>query len=227
MESIYMRDLPKEERPRERLIELGPEYLANRELLALLIRTGTKSRSAMDLADMLLAHFGSLPKLASASYHEISGLKGIGPAKAADILAAFELAKRLSNSHSALKEVVTNPKDAADLVFHELRLLDKEHFLILMLNTKHRVIAKKVISIGHLNASLVHPREMFKEAIKHSSAAVILVHNHPSGDPSPSEDDIRITRRLVEGGQLLGIQVLDHVIVGEQGYVSLKEKGLI
>ena len=154
-------------------------------------------------------------------------VKGIGPAKAADILAAFELAKRLADSHMEFKGVINNPQDAAEMVLGELSLEDKEHFMIIMLNTKHRVIAKKVISIGHLNASLVHPREMFKEAIKRSSAAVILVHNHPSGDLTPSNDDISTTRRLVEVGQLLGIQVLDHIIVGDNRYLSFREKGLL
>ena len=224
---VMIKDLPAEERPRERLVRYGPERPSNKELLAILLRTGIKSKSAVALAESLLAKFGSLRGLASASYEELLRVKGIGPAKAADILAAFELAKRLADSRIEFKGVINSPQDAAEMVLRELSLEQKEHFMIIMLNTKHRVIAKKVISIGHLNASLVHPREMFKEAIRRSSAAVILVHNHPSGDLTPSEDDISTTRRLVEAGQLLGIQVLDHIIVGDNRYLSFREKGLL
>lgn len=224
---IKMRDLPKEERPRERLMRYGAERLANKELLAILLRTGTQQESALNLAEKLLARFDSLRGLASASFEELLEVNGIGPAKAADILAAFELAKRLADSQMEFHGVVNSPKDAAQMVLRELSLEDKEHFMIIMLNTKHRVIAKKVISIGHLNASLVHPREMFKEAIKRSSAAVILVHNHPSGDLTPSRDDLVTTERLKEVGEILGIEVLDHIIVGDNRYLSFREQGLL
>lgn len=224
---IKMRDLPKEERPRERLIRHGAERLANKELLAILLRTGTKHESALGLAEKLLARFDSLRGLASASYEELVAVSGIGPAKATDILAAFELAKRLADSQMEFHGVVNSPRDAAQMVLRELSLEDKEHFMIIMLNAKHRVIAKKVISIGHLHASLVHPREMFKEAIKRSSAAVILVHNHPSGDLTPSKDDLTTTERLKEVGEILGIEVLDHIIVGDNRYLSFREQGLL
>ena len=224
---ILIKDLPEHERPRERLLQYGSEYLSNRELLAILLQTGTKNQSVFSLADQLISHFGSLKELACATFEEMSAIKGIGPAKAARILAAFELAKRLSNSSLEVREVICSPQDAADIVMDEMSLLDREHFVIIMLNTKHAVIAKKVVSIGHLNASLVHPRELFKDVIKRSSAAIILVHNHPSGDPTPSEDDIRVTHRLCEAGRLLGISVLDHIIVGDKRYVSFREQGLI
>lgn len=224
---VKMRDLPMEERPRERLVRHGAERLANKELLAILLRTGTQEGSALMLAERLLARFGSLPNLATTSYEELLAVKGIGPAKATDILAAFELAKRLGESRMEFKGVVHTPQDAAQLVVRELSLADKEHFMIIMLNTKHRVIAKKVISIGHLHASLVHPREMFKEAIRRSSAAVILVHNHPSGDLTPSRDDITTTERLRDVGDLLGIDVLDHIIIGDNRYLSFREQGLL
>ena len=216
-----------EERPRERLVRHGAERLANKELLAILLRTGTQEGSALMLAERLLARFGSLPNLATTSYEELLAVKGIGPAKATDILAAFELAKRLGESRMEFKGVVHTPQDAAQLVVRELSLADKEHFMIIMLNTKHRVIAKKVVSIGHLHASLVHPREMFKEAIRRSSAAVILVHNHPSGDLTPSRDDITTTERLRDVGDLLGIDVLDHIIIGDNRYLSFREQGLL
>ena len=224
---VKMKDVPKEERPRERLIRHGAERLANRELLAILLRTGNQRESALILAERLLARFGSLPELATAGYEELLAMNGIGPAKAADILAAFDLAKRLAESRMEFHGIVHSPQDAAQLVLGELSLADKEHFMIIMLNTKHRVIAKKVISIGHLHASLVHPREMFKEAIRRSSAAVILVHNHPSGDLTPSRDDITTTERLREAGSMLGIDVLDHIIIGDNRYLSFREQGLL
>lgn len=224
---IRMKDLPQEERPRERLIRHGAERLANKELLAILLRTGTQQQSALDLAEKLLVRFESLRGLASASFEELVQISGIGPAKATDVLAAFELAKRLADSKMEYQGVVNSPRDAAQMVLRELSLEDKEHFMIIMLNTKHRVIAEKVISIGHLHASLVHPREMFKEAIKRSSAAVILVHNHPSGDLTPSQDDLTTTDRLREVGEILGIEVLDHIIVGDNRYLSFREQGLL
>lgn len=227
IKTVKMKDLPKEERPRERLIRHGADRLANKELLAILLRTGTRNYSALTLAEKLIAKFDSLPGLATASFEELREVDGIGPAKATDILAAFELAKRLADSKMEFQGVVNSPQDAAQLVLRELSLADKEHFMIIMLNTKHRVIAKKTISIGHLHASLVHPREMFKEAIRRSSAAVILVHNHPSGDLTPSKDDISTTERLREVGELLGIDVLDHIIIGNNRYLSFREQGLL
>lgn len=224
---IRMKDVPREERPRERLRRHGAECLANKELLAILLRTGNQRESALTLAEKLLARFGSLANIASASFEELVAVNGIGPAKAADILAAFELAKRLAESRMEFQGVVNSPADAAQLVLRELSLADKEHFMIIMLNTKNRVIAKKTVSIGHLQASLVHPREMFKEAIKRSSAALILVHNHPSGDLTPSREDITTTERLREAGAVLGIDVLDHIIVGDNRYFSFREHGLL
>lgn len=225
--TVRIKELPQEERPRERLVRHGAERLANKELLAILLRTGNRHYSALALAEQLLAKFDSLQGLATASFEELLVINGIGPAKAADILAAFELAKRLSESRMEFQGVVNSPQDAAQLVLRELSLADREHFMIIMLNTKHRVIAKKVISIGHLQASLVHPREMFKEAIRRSSAAVILVHNHPSGDLTPSRDDISTTERLREVGEMLGIDVLDHIIVADNRYLSFREQGLL
>jgi len=227
IKAVKMKDVPVEERPRERLIRHGADRLANKELLAILLRTGNRRESALALAERLLSHFGSLPELATTSYEDLLRVNGIGPAKATDIIAAFELARRLGESRMEFHGVVNSPKDAAQLVIRELSLADKEHFMIIMLNTKHRVIAKKVISIGHLQASLVHPREMFKEAIRRSSAAVILVHNHPSGDLTPSRDDIATTERLREVGDMLGIDVLDHIIVGDNRYLSFREQGLL
>lgn len=161
---IRMKDVPMEERPRERLKRHGVERLANKELLAILLRTGNRRESALSLAEKLLARFGSLPNLAAASFEELTAVRGIGPAKAADILAAFELAKRLAESRMEFQGVVNCPADAAQLVLRELSLADKEHFVIIMLNTKNRVIAKKTVSIGHLQASLVHPKSEAKRS---------------------------------------------------------------
>ncbi|NLJ79965.1 MAG: DNA repair protein RadC [Firmicutes bacterium] len=224
---IKIKDLPKEERPRERLIRHGVHRLANKELLAILLRTGSRAKSALALAEELLAKFDSLRNLSAAGYEELLQVRGIGPAKATDILAAFELAKRLADSKMEFQGIVNCPQDAAQMVLRELSLEEKEHFMIIMLNTKHRVIAKKIISIGNLHSSLVHPREMFKEAIKRSSASVILVHNHPSGDLTPSKDDLLVTERLRKAGELLGIEVLDHIIVGDNRYLSFREQGLL
>lgn len=222
-----MKDVPKEERPRERLIRHGADRLANKELLAILLRTGNQQESALSLAEKLLARFGSLRDLATASFEELLSINGIGPAKASDILAAFELAKRLGESRMEFEGIVKSPQDAAQLVLRELSLADKEHFMIIMLNIKCRVIAKKIISIGHLHSSLVHPREMFKEAIRRSSAAVILVHNHPSGDLTPSKADLATTERLCKVGEILGIEVVDHIIIGDNRYLSFREQGLL
>ncbi len=225
--SIRIKDLPEAERPRERMERLGPEALSNRDLLAVLLRTGTRRASALQVADELMVRFPSIRELAEASVEELATVRGIGRAKAIHILAALELAKRLQDHRVSELDLISSPGDAADIVMEDMRRLDREHFVILMLNTKHRVMAKKVVSIGHLNASLVHPRELFKDVIRRSSAAVILVHNHPSGDPTPSEEDLAVTRRLAEAGKLLGISVLDHIIVGEHRYVSLREQGLL
>lgn len=225
--TVRMKDVPKEERPRERLRRFGAERLTNKELLAILLRTGNRQESVLALAERLLVRFGSLANLAAASYEELTAVSGIGQAKAADILAAFELAKRLAESRMEFEGVVNSPADAAQLVLRELSFADREHFVIIMLNTKNRVIAKKTVSIGHLQASLVHPREMFKDAIKRSSAALILVHNHPSGDLTPSQEDIATTARLREAGAVLGIDILDHIIVGDNRYFSFREHGLL
>jgi DNA repair protein RadC len=224
---MTMKEMPIEDRPREKLQRLGPSILSTAELLAILLRTGTKTESAVTLAQRLLNHFGSLPELQASSVDELSGVKGIGLAKAAEIKAALELANRLAVSKGESRPVIYSPEDIAKLLMTEMRWLQKEYFKILLLNTKNQVLASPIISVGSLNASIVHPREVFKEAIRCSAAAIILVHNHPSGDPSPSVEDISITKRLSEVGKLMDIAVLDHVIIGDGKYVSLKEKGIL
>ena len=222
---VVMRELPSHERPRERLLLLGERHLSTRELLAILLRTGTARESALTLADRLLAYAGSLRRLAAMSPEDLLQVPGIGPAKAAQIKAALELARRLALEPRHERLAVRHPRDVAGLLMADLRDLDREVFKVIMLDAKHRVLAIETLSVGDLTGTLVHPRELFKDAMRRSSAAVILVHNHPSGDPEPSPDDIDLTRRLVAGGRLLGIEVLDHIIIGDNRYVSLKERG--
>jgi DNA repair protein RadC len=227
MESIRMKDVPEEERPRERMISLGAEHLSNVELVALLLRTGSAGESVITLAQRVLSYTGGLKGLAKISLQELVDLKGIGMAKAVQLLAGVELGRRICRSLPDERPVIRNPEDAAYLVMDELRYLQQEHFVCLFLNTKNQVIHKKCVFIGSLNSSVVHPREVFKEAIRHSAASIICVHNHPSGDPTPSREDIEVTERLVQAGYLIGIEVLDHLIIGDQTYFSMREKGII
>lgn len=223
---MTIRHIPSAERPRERLLASGPQALSSRELLALVIGTGTHRRSSLDLADALLARWRTLRRLADASVEEIAQVVGVGPAKAARVLAALELGRRLTVQAGDQRPRVQSADDAASLVGARMRDLAREEFVALLLDTKHKLIEAKTVSIGHLNASLVHPRELFREGVRRSAAAVILVHNHPSGDPEPSSDDVHLTRRLQQAGRLLGITVLDHIIIGDNRYTSLRELGL-
>jgi len=227
MQGQMMHQLPHSQRPRERMIAYGVDALSHAELLAILIRTGTKNQSAVQLSTNLLQQCGSLRELVDMSVDELTAIKGIGQAKALQLLAGIELGKRVARSR--LGEVVTvrSPHDAAMYMMEEMRYLKKEHFVCLFLNTKNHIIGKETLSMGTLNASLVHPREVFRAAIRSSSASIICLHNHPSGDPSPSKEDIQITQRLVEAGTLLGIEILDHLIIGDDKFVSLKEQGYL
>lgn len=229
MESLIgtLRDVPHEERPRERMMQYGPHALSNAELLAILLRTGTIQESAVHLAARLLKQCGGLRGLVDMSLHQLTELKGIGEAKALQIQAGIELGRRLSRSAMSDAVVIRSPHDVAALLSEDLRYLQKEHFVCLFLNTKNHVIAQETLSMGSLNASIVHPREVFRAAIKRSSASIICVHNHPSGDPTPSPEDVQITERLVQAGEIVGIEVLDHVIIGDRRFVSLKEHGLM
>ena len=221
-----IRDMPADERPRERLVRHGAETLATAELLAIILRVGSSRGSAIGLANELLKHFGSLKGIAKASVEELSAVSGVGMAKAAQLKAAFELGKRLAVG-SEERPLVNRPELAANLIMEEIRYHDKEHFKALLLDTRNRCIATVSVSVGSLNANVAHPREVFKEAVSHSAASIIVAHNHPSGDPTPSEEDKGLTRRLVEAGKIMGIEVLDHVIIGDGCWVSLKEKGMM
>ena len=221
-----LHDLPKEERPRERLVNLGEQTLSAQELLQLILGRGISGESVAVTAQKLLTHFGSLQKLAGASIEELSQIKGIGLAKAAQIKAVFEISRRVSTQIPAYKsKELNNPEKVYRLVKTRLKDYSKEHFYLIALDSRNWSINE--VSIGTLNANLVHPREVFTEAIKSKAASVILVHNHPSGDPQPSEDDLEITKRLVESGKILGIEVFDHVIVTKDGFYSFKDKKLI
>lgn len=230
----YMiRDMPVSDRPRERLARLGPDALGDAELIAILLRTGTKGMSAVQVGQELIKQFHTLDALARASWEEIAKIKGVGQTKAIQLKAAFTLARHLRERTHERPTVITAPADAAELVREEMRLLDRESFRVILLNTKNAWIKTCPVSLGSLNASIVEPREVFKDAITSSAAHVILAHNHPSGDPTPSSEDIAITKRLVKAGELLGITVHDHIILGrrtkdhDQDFVSLKEIGLL
>ncbi len=224
---LTVKELPEELRPRERLRRDGASALSNKELLAIILRTGTRSESVLDLASRLLTVHGGLRGLVSVTLDELSTLPGIGTAKAAMVRAALELGKRVSSMAPEVRPVIRSPQDVSILLMEEMRHLDREQFRTVLLNTKNQVLETEVVSVGSLSSSIVHPREVFKNPIKKSAAALILVHNHPSGDPTPSREDIEVTNRLAEAGKILGIEILDHIIIGDNKYSSLKEKGLI
>lgn len=223
---VLVRDVPLEERPRERLMQLGGAGLSNAELLAILLRTGSNGQSVIGLAEQLLSRFGGLRSLMEAEIQELIQIPGMGPAKAIQLQAAFEVGRRIARLSRQPAATIRSPQDVADLLMDRLRFEKKEHFLVIHLDTKNQVIGEEVASIGSLDSSIVHPREIFKSALKKSSASIICAHNHPSGDPTPSREDILVTKRLSEVGQIMGIEVLDHVIIGEQRFVSMKEKNL-
>ena len=218
-----IKDLPKIERPREKLIKYGPGHLSNSELLAIILRSGKKGENVVELANKILKKYKAenLPNLA---YEELKIFSGLGPAKACEIIACFELGKRLLKGK--LASLYLKPEDVWKEL-KEIREHKKEHFIIFFLDSRNQEIKREVVSIGSLNASLVHPREVFEPAVKNLAAQVILAHNHPSGDPEPSEDDLEINKRLVEAGKILGIDIVDHIVICKDSYVSFKEKGLM
>ncbi|MBE4908144.1 DNA repair protein RadC [Bacillus luteolus] len=224
---LLIRDFPHDERPRERLLSEGSSNLSNQELLAILLRTGTKKESVLQLSNRLLNHFEGLRLLKDATVEEITAIKGIGQVKAVQIMASIELGRRIGRLQYEDRYVIRSPEDGAKYVMDDMRFLSQEHFVCLYLNTKNQVLHRQTIFIGSLNASIVHPREVYKEAFRRSAASIICIHNHPSGDPAPSREDIEVTKRLAECGKILGIELLDHLIIGEHKYVSLKEKGYV
>ena len=225
-----IREWPQDERPREKMLKQGAASLTDAELLALIIRSGDPStgQSAIDLGREIINAFGcNLRELGSADMAQIMAIKGMGLAKAAGIKAAFTLAGRFQARKLERFDRFTSPRQVFDYFHHEFRDSRKEYFLILLLDGKNRIIRRVQVSEGSLNQSIVHPREVFNPAVKESAAAVILVHNHPTGDPAPSSEDIAVTRRLREAGEIMGIKVLDHIIVGDGEYLSFVERGLL
>ncbi|ADL68643.1 RadC family protein [Thermoanaerobacterium thermosaccharolyticum] len=222
---ITIKDLPEDDRPRERLIKYGPSVLSNAELMAIIIGTGNRDESAIMLSQRLLSEGNGLKYLLDTGVERLSEIKGIGLAKAAKIKAAIELGRRLALAGYSDGYIIKKPDDVISLLMDEMRYLNKEYFKVVMLNVKNKVIAVDTVSIGSLNTSIVHPREVFKAAIERSASSIIMVHNHPSGDPTPSREDIEVSDRIFKSGNLLGIKVLDHIIIGDGIGISLKEKG--
>jgi DNA repair protein RadC len=222
-----IKQLPTHERPRERLIQNGDEYLTDAELLGIIIRDGTSNYSAVDLAQKLLSEYGDFRRLSTVSIHELCKVKGIGPARAAQIKATLAIAKRFSTISVKPFQQFKCSKDIFNHFHERLRGKKQEIFLSVLLDNKNRIIRESTISTGSLTSSIVHPREVFNPAIKESAASVIFVHNHPSGDPEPSREDIQTTHRLLEVGDIVGIKVLDHIVIGNECFVSFKDKGII
>jgi len=221
-----IRQLPASERPRERLRDRGAGALSNSELLAIILRTGTPSENALALATAALARFNGLPGLAKASFGELCAQHGLGEAKAAQVKAALELGRRLLSAQPEERVTVRSPRDVENLLLAEMALLEQEHMRVLLLNSKNQVLAMPEVYKGSVNTAQVRVSELFREAIREGCPAIIVVHNHPSGDPTPSRDDIDMTRALIEAGKLLDIEVLDHIVIGGQDVVSLRDKGL-
>jgi len=224
--NIGIKDMPETMRPREKLLKNGEMSLSDAELLAIVLGMGTRNVSALELANFLLAKYKGLRGLKEASLEELLEERGIGPAKAVGIKAAIGLGRRLALDVQE-KIPIKSPEDVKNIVMEEMRYFDREHFRSLYLDRKGGLMVMEDVSIGSLHSSIVHPREVFKTAVKKSAASIILVHNHPSGDPTPSKEDIDVTNRLIEAGKIMGIEVLDHIVIGEGTYCSLKARGLI
>ena len=221
-----IKQLPPELRPRERLLAAGPSALSDGELLGLLFGIGSREKTAVELAGEVISEAGGLHGLYDVSVHELTRVNGIGEAKACIILAAVELGRRIGQVRNPGRPVISSPADVERLLRGRIANLDRENFVVVLLNTKNEVIETSTVSVGTLSASLVHPREVFKPAIRASAASVVLAHNHPSGKVEPSREDREVTRRLGEAAEVLGIEVLDHVIMGD-GYFSMKEHGML
>jgi DNA repair protein RadC len=221
-----IKDLATKERPRERLARLGASALADAELIGILLRTGMKGRNAIELAQGMLRDLGGLSGLHTSTFAEIRACSGVGTAKAAQIKAAIELGRRLAVAEAGESPIVRSPQDAADLIQYEMGALEQEHFRVLLLDTRNHVIGQRDIYRGSLNASMIRIGEVFRDAVRANAAAIIVAHNHPSGDPNPSPEDVAVTRAIVQAGRLLDIEVLDHLVIGRNRFISLKAKGL-
>lgn len=223
--NMKIHDVHEADRPRERLLRQGAKSLSNQELIAILLGTGTKHESVLAVANRVLLTFEKLHNLKFATLEEMTEIKGIGEAKAVLLLAAIELGRRLASKEGERRYTIRSPEDAANFLMQDMTSLQQEHFVVLFLNVKNQILHKKTIFVGSLNASIVHPREIFREAVKRSAASIICAHNHPSGVPTPSPEDIDVTTRLYEAGKIVGVDLLDHVIIGDHQFISMKEKG--
>jgi DNA repair protein RadC len=223
---ISIHEIPEYDRPRERLLKYGPESLSNAELLAIILRTGSQKENVVNMCSRIFSEY-NIKQLSQANISMLTQIHGIGIAKATQIAAVFELARKLEGYTDNPKRKIRSPADVYSLLYPRMREQKRERLVALLLDTKNHVIREEIISIGSLNANIVHPREVFKAALMESCASVILSHNHPSGDPTPSREDIAVTEKLAEGGKLLGIDVLDHVVIGDGRYVSLKDEGYV
>ena len=224
--ATLIRDLPRGERPRERLREVGPGHLSNAELVAILLRTGREGESVLNLSTRIISSFERLGGLARASYAELCSFKGIGDAKACQLMAALELGRRLVSLHPEDRAVIRSPQDVHNVLGAEMALLEQEHLRVMLLNTKNEVLAIREVYVGNVNSSMIRVAEVLRPAVRDNCPAIIVVHNHPSGDPTPSPEDILVTRQIRSSGEMMDIELLDHIIIGGQGYVSLKEKEL-
>lgn len=225
--SYTIKHLPLGERPRERLMRYGEEAMTTGELIAIILSNGIKGKTVLQLSHELLSHFGSLERLCEASIEELRLIKGMGLAKAVQIKAAFSLGLRSARSVERPKYRIQTPLHAYNLLKDDLVHKKREHFVIILLDAKGFLIRTEVVSIGTLTNALVHPREVFHPAVRHNAASIILAHNHPSGDPTPSQNDYSMTEQLVASSKVMGIAVNDHLIIGKDGYVSLREKGMV
>jgi DNA repair protein RadC len=221
-----IRDLPTGERPRERLMRVGEGALSTAELLAIILRTGVGGTSVLDIANVLMATYDGLPGLARASVAELMTENGVGEAKATQLKAALELGRRMLLASPDDRFIVRSPADVAQILMAEMSHLAQEHFQVLYLDTRNRLLGSDTVYVGSLNASHIRVGEVFREAVKRNCAAIIVAHNHPSGDPTPSPEDVEVTRQLVTAGDLLDIEVLDHLVIGQQRFISLRERGL-
>lgn len=221
-----IKELPQAERPRERLLHYGPGSLSTAELIAIILRVGTRDENVIMLSQRLLTSFGGVAGLAQAPFSDLMAVKGIGEAKAIELKAAFELGRRLLVASPQERPIVKSPADAANLLLMEMALLEQEHLRTVIMDSKNRVLKIHTVYIGSLNTAVVRVGELFREAIRLNAAAIIVAHNHPSGDPTPSPEDVHVTRQIVEAGKLLNVDVLDHLVIGQQRWVSLKERGL-
>ncbi|MCD6344260.1 MAG: DNA repair protein RadC [Anaerolineae bacterium] len=223
---ITVKEMPAEERPRERLAHAGPQALSTTELLAIILRTGVGGENVLNMSTRILAQYGGLAGLARADFAQLEAVKGLGPAKTAQLLAAFELGRRLMLEAPEERLQIRSPADAAHLLMPLIGHKEQENFVVLYLDTRNRVTDREILYKGSLNTSLVRVAEVFRGAIRRNSAGIIVAHNHPSGDPNPSPEDVALTRRLVKAGKLLEVDLLDHVVIGQNRYVSLRERAL-